>query len=505
MQLSIQLGGLLVAALTAIAGGVPASVRADIPRDILDDVRGEDERKRRSAVTKLADIGTPEAWELVAERLADEEPEVADRAQIELARIEGEEALEVLHGKLALRSKSDLVRERAGEALGRAERQVECEELLRTLGDKEPAVRRMALWSVERLAEAARLGDEDRDDVAKLVDKAAKGDRDGAARGAALIALAALGDGRAPERIEAALGDRDRAVRCGALMALGVLGEAGGAERIVDGLGAEPHRALRIAAVRGLEAQADRSALLALAALLEAESEIRIQQIVVAALRGLTGEGIGRNARAWQGFAQGLPEDWQPQRSPSAIEAGDTAARLAGLPILSDSLTVLIDMSGSMWTDRGDGRTLKDLVEVELNRFFELLPDGARFNLIPYATEPQAWQKKLVPASKKNRRAALDWFEKSRLRGRGNVWDAIELALEDEDVDTLIVLTDGAPTGGPHWDMRLIPDLLIERNRFRHVAFDVILTDPRSSLEKRWADLAGRSGGICTRVEFTGE
>ena len=82
---------LIPIAIAAVLGlGLAAG---DIPGDVLDDVRGDDEGKRRTAVTKLADIGTPEAWELVAERLADEEPEVADRAQIELARIDGEDAL----------------------------------------------------------------------------------------------------------------------------------------------------------------------------------------------------------------------------------------------------------------------------------------------------------------------------------------------------------------------------------------------------------------------------
>jgi len=55
-----------------------------------------------------------------------------------------------------------------------------------------------------------------------------------------------------------------------------------------------------------------------------------------------------------------------------------------------------------------------------------------------------------VPASKRNVRAALKFFEDCHERGRGNFYDAALLALSDPEVDTLVVLTDGEPTGGTH-------------------------------------------------------
>ncbi|QDU69302.1 hypothetical protein [Engelhardtia mirabilis] len=473
-----------------------------LPQDVVDDIHGPDERKRRSAVSKLADIGTVEAWELIVERLADEEPEVADRAQLELARAAGEDVLEVIHGRDALRSKNPLVRERVVESFGRAERTVEPAELRGAFSDKEAPVRRMAAWSVERLALAGRLGEQELGKLEDALGKAARNEKDGAARGAALVAAATMKLDQARDRIEDALRDRDQAVQCGALIALGTLGQADGPERILTFLDEKRPLALRRAAARGLEAQGDRGALLALADVLENEPRLRLQQMIVAALRGMTGEGIGRNAKAWRAYAEALAEDWSAKREERDIEVGDTVAKLAGLPVLSDRMSVLIDMSGSMWQSGDDGRPLKSLVEVELRRFFELLPEDSRINLVTYATEPASWESKLVQATSRNLAAAMEWFQESRLRGRGNVWDAIDLALEDEEVDTLIVLTDGAPTGGPHWDMKLIPELLLERNRFRQVAFDVILTDPNSGLERRWQDLARRSGGICTSVRF---
>ena len=474
-------------------------------------VRGDDERKRQTAVKALAEVGSEAAWELVIERLADDEPEVADQAQLELARIDGEGALELLHGRAAARSKNALVRARVAESLGRADRPLEPEELARLVKDTEPEVRRIAWWSVERSMAAGRLVEEDRDGLVDTARKAAGGDRDPAVRGAALIALSELAPAVAIEEASDALRPKQpEPVRMAAMAALARAGRAlpETVDAAIEAVGravAEDRGSslgLRFAAADALARIRSRGAVEALVDLLEAEEHPRLESSLVARLRARTGAQFGNNPRGWRAWLEARPEDWVPLEGSGALEVDGSVARLAGLPLLSNRIAILIDMSGSMWMERDGGGTLKELVDAELRTFLEKLPPETRFNLIPYATAPDPWSKQMVDATPRNVARALEWFEKSRLRGKGSVWEAIDVALADEDVDTVILLTDGAPTGGLHWNLDLIVPLLLERNRFRHVAFDSILTDPKPFLLRKWSALATGSAGVSVEVRF---
>ena len=62
-------------------------------------------------------------------------------------------------------------------------------------------------------------------------------------------------------------------------------------------------------------------------------------------------------------------------------------------------------------------------------------------------------------------------------------------------MDSLIAFTDGAPTGGHRWNMGLMVDLLLERNRFRQATFDAILVGTRGGLRKQWERLALETDG----------
>ena len=181
---------------------------------------------------------------------------------------------------------------------------------------------------------------------------------------------------------------------------------------------------------------------------------------------------------------------------------GDTGVALAGLPLVSDRVAFLIDLSGSMWGTKIAGRSRKEIVDAELARALGALPKSSRFNVIPYTNEAFPWEKRLVPAEPAQVRRAIGDFERCTRSGRGNVWAALEAALADPDLDAVTILTDGVPTGGPHGDFELLFALVLERNRFRNVAFDSVLVDaPRGKLAA-WALLAGESGGRSTAVDL---
>ena len=81
------------------------------------------------------------------------------------------------------------------------------------------------------------------------------------------------------------------------------------------------------------------------------------------------------------------------------------------------------------------------------------------------------------------------------------MFDAIVLALEDERTDNLVILTDGAPSGGTRWNLNLLVPELLERNRYRSVVYDTLIVGD-SSLKRHWDRLAEETGGRCVRIEL---
>jgi hypothetical protein len=65
-----------------------------------------------------------------------------------------------------------------------------------------------------------------------------------------------------------------------------------------------------------------------------------------------------------------------------------------------------------------------------------------------------------------------------------------------------MALTDGAPTGGRRWNLELMADLLPEQNRYRQVAFDVLLVDASSFLRRHWERLCTATGGRTVQVDL---
>jgi hypothetical protein len=320
-------------------------------------------------------------------------------------------------------------------------------------------------------------------------------------RGAALLALCRVDAFAAHDRALEALSDAHAAVRCAGLLATPAFTEQETLTLSKRAL-ADPDTGVRCAAIANLERLRSRPSITALVEHLGVEARSRPKCAILRFLRESSGQDHGLDLAAWRAWADTLQGPWSTGTDrASARIRGDTGVALAGLELVSDRVTFLIDMSGSMWDTDAGGRTRKELVDVRLRRCLEALPATAAFNLIPYTKTPHPFEPRLVRASKENVARAAQWFEKRNERGSGNVFDAALLALLDPDVDTLVVLTDGVPTGGRRWDMELMVELLVERNRFRQVAFDALLVDAPKGRQRAWADLAARTGGRAQAIE----
>jgi HEAT repeat protein len=484
-----------------LLGGGAGAAQGDDPAAWL---RSGDKWNRVRAVEALARRGDESDWQAVLGALGDAKGEVADTAQLVLAGLPTTLVGE-LEGKLGLRSRVALVRERVAELLGRLPAP-RLEALERCLKDDDATVRRMGAWSVERLARAGRVPDEARSDLAVALGRRVRSDREPLVQARALLALATLDPGAARRAVEEATRDRDDPLRAAAALAWPVVDAGEARDAGLVRLAGDDARAVRAAAVEALTGLGTRSGAAVLVGRLAAEEDARLRLGVLGALQGLSGLRYRHDARPWIDWLATLGEDWSPGRvaRPETPPADPDlrSSALAGLPILSRRLAILIDLSGSIWNVRPDGTTRKQVIDAKLREALEGMDPETRFNLIPYTGEPLPWKPKLVPASRRNVRAAAEWFEGLHASGSGNVWDAAMLALEDEDVDTLVILFDGAPTGGARHRLELLVPLFLERTATRRVAVDLVLVDARRHLQEHWQRLADGSGGQLLAVSF---
>jgi hypothetical protein len=367
-------------------------------------------------------------------------------------------------------------------------------------------VRRTALWSLERRARRGAIAQADAGELARDAARIAARERDPGVRARALFALAALDPRAAEEPLRAGLADERREVRIAATALAGEVLGAARAASLVAARAADPDPAVRAQALDSLVRLGTRDAARALVGRLEAEQGERLAWRALAGLQSLSGLRHRRDPRPWRDWAEALPADWTAASAASvadAEEAGDErSAAFAGLPILSRRVAFLIDLSGSIWKERADGKTRKQRVDQELRAALEALPEDTRFNVIPYTGDPHPWAEGLVPATPANVRKAIRDFERENAQGTGNFWDAALLALADPEVDTLVVLTDGAPTGGRRFHLDLLVPLFLELDATRKVAVDSILVGASRRLREAWAELAAGTGGRSIAIEL---
>jgi len=472
--------------------------------DLERDLRAPRPETRRSVVRKLAARNERKAWDLVARALGDDDPMVADEAQVVLGKITDKKLAADLLGPAGLRAKDDWVRLRVAEAFGRMPIELDAEELVRGIvhGDaREAETTRAILWSIERLARAKRLAGE----VGKAyhaAERIARSRGDAELRGAALQAAHAIDPLEAREMVVEWLEEGDGALRCAALVAVGTWPEQECltiSSRLLD----DPDSRVRVQAIENLQAQQSRAAILALVRRMEIEPRGRLKWGIHAYLRAASGEDYGLDAEKWRAWASKI--EGRLATGTGGLRLGpisQTNVSFAGMNLISDRVCFLIDFSGSTWQTKIGEKTRKQVLDLKLREALEALPPGTGFNVMPYTNEPIPWEKRLQASDRSSVKRALDFFERCNQSGRGNFYDAALLALEDPEVDTIVVLTDGVPTGGHRWNLELMVELLVERNRFRKVAFDSILVDAPWGKRQLWADLARRTGGRSVVAEL---
>lgn len=459
-------------------------------------LHSSDDRERTAAVTELAKIGSKEAWSRVIDALKDTSSMVGDEAELQLAKLDVPELLEDLCGKRGLLAADDKVQLRVAGALGALENgQLAGVKLQAALGAKSAAVRRTLRASLERLLGTGRIQAPER--LIDGLESWTKNSEDPEVRAAGLSALARVPDNAPASAVDLARDGDPAPVTCAILRLLAGASDPK-ARAFVAQCAKSSEHSVRSQVVLEIVARPDAEGLKLLVGMFEREKNRRVAWAIDGALEKLAGVSGGGKPEFWREWVDHLGPEWKPATGaqPAAERTGETTApKLAGFPIVSSAVAILVDFSGSTWEKRGDGQTRKDKLDVELAKALESLPQDTLFNVIPYTAEPIPFEKTLVPATAANVARALKFFTGNKSSGKGNVWSAMELALLDPRVDTLLVLSDGAPTGGFHWNIDLMRDRYLERNRFRHVAIDAILVDASKRLQDKWKTWCEATGG----------
>jgi hypothetical protein len=318
--------------------------------------------------------------------------------------------------------------------------------------------------------------------------------RDGRTRA---LALECLGD---PELVPRAVRDRAEQVRIAAARV------ATTPEPIAELLGDRSWR-VRLAAVHAAERLRHRDLVAPLIAAL-GQPPGRVHARTVEALERITRAGFGADQARWRSWWRLNRERFEmPEPRPRRKEPGHTTAALTfrRIPVTSRRLCFILDASRSMneTAPGGGGLTRWQVVVRDLHTVLERLPKGAFFNVILFRTGVEAWRKRLVPATPGARRSCLEWIGEAKPGGWTNLFDALALALEDDKVDALYVLTDGVPSRGAQTRREGILAEMAFLNRYRLVQVNCIQAGSDKGLGKKWRgfldDLAESHDGISVR------
>ncbi len=176
-------------------------------------------------------------------------------------------------------------------------------------------------------------------------------------------------------------------------------------------------------------------------------------------------------------------------------QGGGSTVSYFGIPLVSRRCVFLVDASGSMAAKIGTDkkRTRYDEVRTQLYSAVEKLPDDQLFNICFYASGVNPMWPELRAARGEDRKTVLDRIKASNFTPGGtNIFDSIERAFGDAQIDTIYLLSDGEPSAGRITDVTQIADLVRRWNYGRQVVIHCVSVGINSKFMER---LAHESGG----------
>jgi hypothetical protein len=218
-----------------------------------------------------------------------------------------------------------------------------------------------------------------------------------------------------------------------------------------------------------------------------------------------SGQSHRLDVEAWKKWSDTVGPGWAPKTSalPRKPKSYPSEAGLLGLPILSRSFAILIDMTG--WTAEKDaaGATGKARFKTELGKTLRSLSDYSTFKIVPYASAPaKCGRDWLAEVRMESINDALRCFGECTASGKDNFLEAAEMALALPGIDSILVVTDSAPGGAHHVHPELVLEQMTQMNRFHGVFIEAVLIHPKEEMTEQWTNLCAPSGGRVMTAEW---
>jgi hypothetical protein len=277
---------------------------------------------------------------------------------------------------------------------------------------------------------------------------------------------------------------------------------------------ADPFPEVQVAAIQALRKIGGRDVVPPLIAAME-KAPGRVKDDLADTLLWLLGADQGPDFIAWSTWWQlhgetatvkGITrEEYDRLREKSANSQTGT---YYGLRVISEYVTFVVDVSGSMQepylvddpseagAEPKEGGTSvepspeekeakkkkrkkieKRRIEVakeELGRALRGLKVGVQFNLIPFDSKVDRYRDALTEMTEEVREDVLEYVAGLKPGGQTNIYDSLMTAFEDEKVNTVYFMSDGAPTNGKYVVPAEILQHVREANEIRKVKIHTI-------------------------------
>jgi len=162
-------------------------------------------------------------------------------------------------------------------------------------------------------------------------------------------------------------------------------------------------------------------------------------------------------------------------------ERTKAVAKFFGLEIQSHRVIFVIDVSGSMleamYGREFDGRPAAriDVARQEVTQAIENMDSNALFNVYAFSNGIEKWKEESAGTNNEaSRAAAVTWVERLGANGGTNIYDSLEMAFADKDVDTIYLMSDGEPTVGAVIDPYRIREDVAFWNKHRKIKIHTV-------------------------------